>query len=125
MTLRPNRARDLAADATASVTEEYVAAWGPPSVIPVPDAILAAAFVPLSSSSSSSSAAAAEVSSPSSTLFLGTAHGQIISFEISTLNSSSSGSSSGGGGGGDGITVKPWRSFYCTPDHSQLLYSPL
>jgi hypothetical protein len=118
MTLRPNRARDLAADATASVTEEYVAAWGPPSVIPVPDAILAAAFVPLSSSSSS--AAAAEVSSPSSTLFLGTAHGQIISFEISTLNSSSSGSSSGGG-----ITVKPWRSFYCTPDHSQLLYSPL
>jgi hypothetical protein len=114
MTLSPNCARDLAADATATATEEHVADWGPPSTIPVPDAILAAAFVPLSSSSS----AAAEVSSPASTLFLGTAHGQIISFEISTLDISSSGA-------GAGITVKPWRSFYCTPDHSQLLYSPL
>jgi hypothetical protein len=113
MTLSPNCARDLAADGAATVTEECVANWGPPSNIPVPDAILAAAFVPLSSSS----AAAAEVSSPSSTLFLGTAHGQIVSFEISTLSISSS-------SGGGGITVKPLRSFYCTPDHSQLLYSP-
>ncbi len=96
MTLHPHSNHDPSASTVK--TKSCVADWSQPNILSVPDAILAAAFAP-------SSCAAASVPA----LFLGTAHGKVISYGVTVSTGSRS------------VVVTPQRSFQCTPDPSQLL----
>ena len=100
VTLTPHSNRDPTASAVAAPEAMRLAAdWGQPSMLPVPDAILAAMFGPSTSSSSAHSRA----------LFLGTAHGRVICYGVSVIT----------GGGSVELTLQ--RSLQCSPDPSQLL----
>ncbi len=93
-----SRRSDDTPTASASTVKGVVAGWGRPNGLPVPDAVLAAAFA-----TALSSAALAP------TLFVGTAHGKVLSYSVCENT------------GNDDVVVTLQRSFQCSPDPSQLL----